>query len=566
MAIWKYKTRGDSSPQGKRKIYFSAHPKNFDEFFEKVVTDILDALEANNNTNCAIWYLEDPNSERDEDFLLQLREMQLFVFPITSAFLSEDNASYNIDFKYAYKKHIPILPIIQESRLAKLFNKKCGKIQFLNPKQHDPTEIKYEIKLKKFLSSIFINDNLTKQIRSSFDTCIFLSYRKKDRIFAQKLINAIHEIDFCRDISIWYDEFLIPGENFNKAIKRALNKSKLFILVVTPSILEKNINSKGDEEDNYILKTEYPMACKKHMKILPVELTPTDKDELASKYGITSCISVDNCDLLKSQLQQMLHGIINIQNDDSSEHSYLIALAYLLGIDVEIDYKLAISLLKSAAKHNHIGAIRKLVEIYSFGEGINKDLSKAIEWHEKLINILRKEYLSTPTTDTTTEFFDALSNCGEMYVNIKQYEPAQKHFSEALKIITEHPDSFDDYDDELATAHLNLAYSYKYNFKLFKARKHFLAAIGLLKKIHKREKTEDSMTSLCNAYYGYSYARWHYIIILLIISVKLSVNDEKYKPYVKKFAYMICASFCIIILLISLSITIIAFLKSRSIL
>ena len=56
---------------------------------------------------------------------------------------------------------------------------------------------------------------------------------------------------FCRDIAIWYDEFLIPGENFNDSIAAALEQSSLFALAVTPNLVN---------EPNYVMSIEYPMA------------------------------------------------------------------------------------------------------------------------------------------------------------------------------------------------------------------------------------------------------------------------------------------------------------------
>ena len=32
----KVRTRGDASPNGKRKVYFTCHPKDFDLYFDKV--------------------------------------------------------------------------------------------------------------------------------------------------------------------------------------------------------------------------------------------------------------------------------------------------------------------------------------------------------------------------------------------------------------------------------------------------------------------------------------------------------------------------------------------------
>ena len=67
-----------------------------------------------------------------------------------------------------------------------------------------------------------------KKVRAAFDAYIFLSYRKKDRRYANELMKLIHSHPQCRDIAIWYDEFLTPGENFRVNIEKILKTSKLF--------------------------------------------------------------------------------------------------------------------------------------------------------------------------------------------------------------------------------------------------------------------------------------------------------------------------------------------------
>ena len=101
------------------------------------------------------------------------------------------------------------------------------------------------------MSNCLFDEELVKKVKEAFEAYIFLSYRKKDTYYANIVMNAIHENDFARDIAIWFDEFLVPGEDFNDSIDEVLKKSELFALVVTPSIIEK---------DNYVMRVEYPNA------------------------------------------------------------------------------------------------------------------------------------------------------------------------------------------------------------------------------------------------------------------------------------------------------------------
>ena len=66
---------------------------------------------------------------------------------------------------------------------------------------------------------------MAKRVRAAFDAYIFLSYRKKDRKYANELMRLIHSNPECRDIAIWFDEFLTPGESFKENIEKILDRS-----------------------------------------------------------------------------------------------------------------------------------------------------------------------------------------------------------------------------------------------------------------------------------------------------------------------------------------------------
>ena len=50
MANLKYKTRVNSDPKGKPRLYFCCSFEDFDKYFESVSDEIL------SKQNCAIWY------------------------------------------------------------------------------------------------------------------------------------------------------------------------------------------------------------------------------------------------------------------------------------------------------------------------------------------------------------------------------------------------------------------------------------------------------------------------------------------------------------------------------
>ena len=367
--VFSYKTRGDVSPQGMQKVYFTCHPEDFSLYFEKIREEIL------SRQNCAVFYLEPGKEPEDiETYRFDLSQMQLFVVPVTTKLLTRENRAMDFEIPFAIEKHIPVLPIMEEGGLDELFNRKFGDLQYLDPNARDLTAISYDEKLTKYLESVIVGDELAKKVRAAFDAYIFLSYRKKDRKYANEMMKIIHSNPICRDIAIWYDEFLTPGENFNDAIKAALEKSDLFALAVTPNLVN---------EINYILNVEYPMARELNKDILPAEMLPTDREKLREMYtDIPEVVGTDDAEKLTERLLSLLKNIAITANDSDPQHNFFIGLAYLNGIDVEVNHERAVELITSAAEAGLTEAMGKLVAMYRGGEGVERDYLKAIEWQK----------------------------------------------------------------------------------------------------------------------------------------------------------------------------------------
>ena len=420
MANLKYKTRGNSNPQGKPKVYFCCHPEDFNKYFETIYKEILA------KQNCAVWYTDEVVAY-DDDFFLDLKQMQLFVMPITTNLLCTENEAIDIEFRFAIENHIPVLPLMQENGLEELFNKKCGDLQFLDKNNADVTAISYDDKLQKYLETVLIGDELAEKIRAAFDAYVFLSYRKKDRRYAQELMRLIHKNEFCRDIAIWYDEFLTPGENFNDSIKEALQKSGLFVLTVTPNLIN---------EQNYIMTTEYPMAKQEGKPILPAELVPTDREQLSEKYeDIPNPANAYNDAELSGALLESIKKMAIKENDISPEHNLFIGLAYLGGVDVEVDFDKAIELITSAANDDLPEAVKKLADMYSEGVGVKRSISEAINWQKKLVSICEKSYASGELS--VMRFLDEAWILGGLLNKNRNYTDARIVYAKILEISNE---------------------------------------------------------------------------------------------------------------------------------
>ena len=407
------------NPQGRARVFFCCYEKDFDRLFEPITAEILKIQQ-----NATIWYYDPKEGiPDDENFIADLSRMQLFIVPITSGFLYRENNARNVEFKYAIEHYTPVLPLMQESGLEDDFNRICGDLQYLdkNASFHDPTALPYEDKLKKYLESVLVSDELTQEIRDAFDAYIFLSYRKKDRNHAQNIMRLIHKNEFCRDIAIWYDEFLVPGDNFNDAIEEAIGKSKLFAMVVTPSLLE---------IPNYIKSVEFKAAKDYGIPVLPVEGQKTDRIALLKLYpGIPE--TVDEAGLPKQLLQQ-LSSVALGSNNKYPEHNFLIGLAYLAGIDVEVDHERALNLITSAAEANLPEAYEKLVSMYQNGEGVGRNYNTAIEWQEKYVKSLETDYDQYKTELSLSLLIDNIWSLGNYQFDCQKLDDARNTFQKML--------------------------------------------------------------------------------------------------------------------------------------
>ena len=378
MDSFEFKTNGNLSPHGRQKVFFAGHPDDFKLYFNEISQLFLKKFD------CAIWYSHDETA--DEEFLLKLNEMQLIVIPITKKFLSDPSRTRDFDVPYALEQHIPILPLMEESGLTEKYTEVFGDLHYLDKTACDITTLSYEEKVQKFLSFILLDNDEINKVREAFYACIFLSYRKTDRAYANEIMKAIHHIPFCRDIAIWYDEYLIPGKDFNDAILEKIKKSNLFVLCVTDNVLDEN---------NYIQKKEYPEARKNSVPVLPIISEETKEENIGKLKNLYEDIPQGISYVDKTAFEERLRAnfleLATSDADNNPAHLFLIGLAYLKGIEVEVNYERGLNLLEKSAQSDFLPAIKKLTYMYQYGEYVDRNLEKALELFDKQICILSAE-------------------------------------------------------------------------------------------------------------------------------------------------------------------------------
>lgn len=407
------KTRKNEAPSGKPRVYFCSTQIDQNTYFEEISDDILRIV------NCSIWYKDrkDPSVTIDDqpfsdDFLSQV---QLAVIPISETLLTtvEDSVIYH-EIRTAIDKHVAILPIMMEDGLEGLYKNKFGDMQFIYKKKAENYQLTYEQKLERFLLEVLVGDELSAKIRAAFDAYIFLSYRKKDRKLAQELMRLIHQNESCRNLAIWYDEFLLPGEDFNTAIEKALKTSDLFTIMITPNLVG---------EPNYVTEIEYPLARSEGKRIIPIEMYPTDENKVRAQLDVKYILRVRESDFNK-KLTDEIKEISLSSSPRSPEHDFFIGLAFLNGIDVEVDSERGTRLIESAAQQGVVAAIKKLVRMYELGESVKKDLSASIKWQQKLIGIFQSNDVSK-TTIIDTAYAEELWHLAALFNKAQRRSDAE---------------------------------------------------------------------------------------------------------------------------------------------
>lgn len=249
-------------------IYLSMHPADRYLYWE----DLVNHLSAD---GYAIRYAPAP---ADGD-AANLDNVDLVLLGVTEKYITWNNSGFVSEALAAMQQNIPILPIMLEAGIVNLFNTRCKKLHYienvsgpLTPK----TLASVTEHVRRMLSDASPTDDAGKPK-------VFISYRKKDADALQRLVALLDAHPQREHITVWYDTNLNPGENYSTTIAQQVRSSDLFLMLVTPHILE---------PDNYIARVEYPMAKSAKKCILPIVMQPTDLQALYALFpDLPKCIT-----------------------------------------------------------------------------------------------------------------------------------------------------------------------------------------------------------------------------------------------------------------------------------
>ena len=201
----KCRAAGNRKSKWKNKVFVTSTPKTFTKRFDRVCEWIAD-------DNTDIYYYDE--EVYDADIYSQLvSQMNAMIVIVSGDFLQADCRSKSLDIKIARKYDIPIIPIYFDGSIQ-AFNEQIGNIELINTKEGD-----FLYKIRKHLNQCLANQTLFERIKQEFSGKIFLSYRKNDVELAKSVLNILYQDERFWDVSVWYDDYLTPGENYDDEIE-----------------------------------------------------------------------------------------------------------------------------------------------------------------------------------------------------------------------------------------------------------------------------------------------------------------------------------------------------------
>lgn len=408
MSQLQYKTPNMCEPKGLPRVYFCAHPDNY-ELLEEIAELLLE------QKPCSVWYTG-AAEKNGEQHNICLSQMQLLVMPVTFRLLTTESFAFRHEYSYAVEHNIPILPLMLEEGLEEIFRDKCGNIPFV-PYHRDGVKAgEFKENVKQFLDTVVIGDELAERIRQEFSTYIFLGYGKNDWQDAHKVMGMIQENVAGRDVGIRCDELFTTEDKIAFDMGTAMGKSKLFALSVTPDLLENK---------NVVATEGYRMAVQDKLPVLAMEMSPVSSFKFKWKYKkVTSYAK--SPEEFATALRNQLEGAGIQGKQPSAEHGYLMGLAYLGGVDMVVDHRKAAELITRGAEADYPEAMERLAVMYGYGMGVKRDMEAAMRWLEKYC---------TAAQNNPYKVFGALQQWAKLYKLAGKQREAKERYVAAIEYL-----------------------------------------------------------------------------------------------------------------------------------
>lgn len=481
-------TRDNSPYQGKPKIYVSYYESDRKEVADSIAAMFL------KHRNCAVYYFDETGADQNIDDKSDIfKEMQAVVFPVFTWRLSLlDKVSAELEL--CRKEHIPVIPILMDDMESAAFYKKYqdvfGSYQLLMPRIADHSKLPFDEVLEKHLRNIITSDresysvysregvfqsDFEKMIQSAFRGSVFLSYRKSDRKLARKMINSIHSDPALTDVMIWFDEYLVTGEDYNDELKHRISNCDVFLILGTEAAVQ---------EENYILTHEYPEALQS--KKLIVLVCTNTRSEIQCRLRFPHAkivIPAEQQYTVGRILAWVFRDKKGKLDDKPLEKSYLLGKAYLDGVLTETDRAAGVSLIEKAADGGYVPAMRLMAHLYHEGLGVETNPEKEASWLSKAADVVGSS--PEPTGKDFKELHELIElnwQQGDIRMRQVDFEGAFECYSrilEAARRIRKHDTSFVSFATYEVMALNKLANVRTYQRRLSEARVYLEEALRI---------------------------------------------------------------------------------------
>lgn len=388
-------TRGNTSEKNKPKAFLFASPED-GEAREALVELLLDMTFG---ANLCVWTAD---VLPRQDALERLSDVSLFVMAVTERLAGTETEAAAQAVRFCYEKKIPLLPVYYISpsgstepagsfyrAASAAMGKLDGRLELDGPRQ---SASDFREQFSRKLHNLVMPDAVAEEIRDhAFRKQIFLSYRKKDREQALKVMKAIHDLPLCEALAIWFDDFLIAGRDFNEEIFKQLQASDAFALTVTDSLTEADRRGRK----NYVQREEWPRAAqsKQEDKRILIEAEATDRERLAKDMDppVTATVPVGDSEALRNAIVRA--SLLDDMGDaPTARQKYLLGMAYLSGIRVEKDTERALRLLTEAANAGSADAALQLGFMYLARVGVERDNEAARRWKTTAFDLAEEQF------------------------------------------------------------------------------------------------------------------------------------------------------------------------------
>jgi TPR repeat protein len=233
-------------------------------------------------------------------------------------------------------------------------------------------------------------------------------------------------------------------------------------------------------------------------------MVETDHDALAVQYeNIPTPTDAHDEKALSELLLTSVKNLAIKENDKDARHNFFIGLAYLTGIDVEVDHKRAVSLITSAAEAGLIEAIDKLIRMYEEGEGVERNYETAVAWREKKIVRQEQIYREVSNDRRLNTLFWTVIECGDAYKALGKLSPAREKYALGQQLLE---DSGRQGDNKNILRNVSVSYSKLGDIcascgDLAGARAYYEKAQDIREQLAKETGTVESYDDLAVSYY-----------------------------------------------------------------